>query len=175
MNNERNELNTMLIAYKILISDAGDLNPLKFPDYFGVRTLFSLKDLFDARVHLGHKEGTLEPNMRPFVFGSRLGHLILDLDQTMYHLTEALNFAAHIAYRDGIILFVSQNPLHTLVVESAAKEAGEYAHCREWSRTILTNSVKLYGGITRLPDLCILMSTLNPLQEVTAIPKTSNL
>jgi len=142
------------------------LNPLKFPDYFGVRKLFSVKDLFDARVHLGHKEGTLNQNMAPYIFGSRLGHLIIDLDQTVNLLRQALNVAAHIAQRGGIILFVCHNPLHTLTIEEAAKEAGEFAHAREWERTILTNSEKVYCGVTRLPDLCILLSTLNPLMEV---------
>lgn len=31
--------------------------PLEKPDFFLVSELFSLKDLFDARVHLGHKKG----------------------------------------------------------------------------------------------------------------------
>lgn len=31
--------------------------PLEKPDFFRVSELFSLKDLFDARVHLGHKKG----------------------------------------------------------------------------------------------------------------------
>lgn len=31
--------------------------PLEKPDFFRVSELFSLKDLFDARVHLGHKQG----------------------------------------------------------------------------------------------------------------------
>lgn len=31
--------------------------PLSHPDFFNVKELFSLKDLFDARVHLGHKKG----------------------------------------------------------------------------------------------------------------------
>ncbi|RLW00476.1 hypothetical protein DV515_00008750 [Chloebia gouldiae] len=31
--------------------------PLSHPDFFSVKELFTLKDLFDARVHLGHKKG----------------------------------------------------------------------------------------------------------------------
>lgn len=103
--------------------------------------------------------------MQPYIFGSRLGHAILDLDKTVTLLREALNFTAHIAHRKGIILFVCQNPQHTLTVELAAKQAGEYSHTREWNKTIFTNSEKIYGGVTRLPDLCILLSTLNPLME----------
>nr|CAG4647627.1 EOG090X0P1V [Megafenestra aurita] len=146
------------------------LNPLRFPDFFGVRKLIKIKDLFNARVHLGHKEGTLDPNMKPYIFGSRLGHLIFDLDQTAELLQDALNFTAHIAYRGGIILFACHNPQHTLAIEKAAEQAGEYAHAREWNFPIFTNSEKMYNGVTRLPDLVILLSTLNPkMQEHTAV------
>uniref|UniRef100_A0A8C3G4S7 Mitochondrial ribosomal protein S2 n=1 Tax=Cyclopterus lumpus TaxID=8103 RepID=A0A8C3G4S7_CYCLU len=45
--------------------------PLEKPDFFRVSELFSLKDLFDARVHLGHKKGCrhrlMEPRQRQFV------------------------------------------------------------------------------------------------------------
>nr|CAG4648460.1 EOG090X0P1V [Moina brachiata] len=151
-------------------------NPLDFPDYFGVRKLFTVKDLFDARVHLGHREGTLDPNMKPYLFGSRLGHLIFDLDVTAEHLQDALNFTAHIAHRGGIILFVSHNPKHTLTIEKTAAEAGEYAHAREWNSFLFTNSEKIYQGVTRLPDLLILLSTLNPLmQEHTAVRDAAKL
>ncbi|KFO91619.1 hypothetical protein N320_10049, partial [Buceros rhinoceros silvestris] len=82
--------------------------PLSHPDFFNVKELFSLKDLFDARVHLGHKKGCRHRFMEPYIFGCRLDQDIIDLDQTMQHLQLALNFTAHIAYRKGIILFVSR-------------------------------------------------------------------
>ncbi|ROT79139.1 putative 28S ribosomal protein S2, mitochondrial isoform X1 [Penaeus vannamei] len=119
------------------------------------------EDLFKARVHLGHKEGSLDPCMHPFIFGSRLGHLIIDLDQTSQHLREALNFTAHIAYRGGIILFVCRNPQFQHLVENTAKDCGEYAHTRFWQGGILTNSTIQFGCETRLPDLVIFINTLN--------------
>lgn len=160
----------ILIVYYLFVLFSLELkeisDPLKFPDYFGVRKLFRIKDLFDARIHYGHTNGTLDPNMKPYIFGSRLGHLIFDLDKTAEMLQDALNFTAHIAYRGGIILFVSHCPQHTLTVENAAKQAGEYAHAREWDFHIFTNSEKVYNGVTRLPDLVILLSTLNPQMQV---------
>ncbi|XP_063609350.1 uncharacterized protein LOC134783415 [Penaeus indicus] len=134
---------------------------LKYPDYFKVANLFTVEDLFKARVHLGHKEGSLDPYMHPFIFGSRLGHLIIDLDQTSQHLREALNFTAHIAYRGGIILFVCRNPQFQHMVENTAKDCGEYAHTRFWQGGILTNSTIQFGCETRLPDLVIFINTLN--------------
>ena len=65
-----------------------------------------MKDLFDARVHLGHKLAT--DQMRPFIYGNRFGVNIIDLDETALLLRQALNFLAHIAYRNGIILFVAR-------------------------------------------------------------------
>ena len=38
-----------------------------------------MKDLFDARVHLGHKLAT--DQMRPFIYGNRFGVNIIDLDE----------------------------------------------------------------------------------------------
>ena len=33
------------------------IDPMKTRDYFGVHKLFTIKDLFEARVHLGHTSG----------------------------------------------------------------------------------------------------------------------
>ncbi|XP_011493832.1 PREDICTED: 28S ribosomal protein S2, mitochondrial [Ceratosolen solmsi marchali] len=137
-----------------------EINPLQHPDYFEIHKLFTIKDLFDAGVHFGHKEGTVKDEMKIFIYGSRLGHLIIDLNQTAEHLREALNFTAHIAYRSGIILFISRNPQFTHLIEKTAIECGEYSHTRKWSGGILTNAVNEFGIETRLPDLCILLNTL---------------
>ena len=71
-----------------------------------------MKDLFDARVHLGHKLAT--DQMRPFIYGNRFGVNIIDLDETALLLRQALNFLAHIAYRNGIILFVARQVVHPI-------------------------------------------------------------
>jgi len=117
-----------------------DPSSSEHPDYFQVHQLFTVKDLFDARVHLGHKIGSMNPRMADFVFGTRFDTCIIDLDRTATHLRQALNFVAHIAYRNGIILFVSRSPQSMLLVEKTAIECGEYAHCREWDTQFLTNS-----------------------------------
>ncbi|XP_042208448.1 28S ribosomal protein S2, mitochondrial-like isoform X2 [Homarus americanus] len=136
-------------------------NALKHPDYFKVAELFTVEDLFNARVHLGHREGSLDNHMKQFVFGSRLGHLIIDLDQTAVLLRDALNFTAHIAFRGGIILFVGRLPNHQFIIENTAKECGEYSHTRYWQGGVLTNSTIQFGCITRLPDLLIFLHTMN--------------
>ncbi|XP_069627179.1 small ribosomal subunit protein uS2m isoform X2 [Haliaeetus albicilla] len=139
--------------------------PLSHPDFFNVKELFSLKDLFDARVHLGHKKGCRHRFMEPYIFGCRLDQDIIDLDQTMQHLQLALNFTAHIAYRKGIILFISRKRQFCHLIESTARECGEYAHTRYWQGGLLTNAHIQFGPGVRLPDLLIFLNSLNNVFE----------
>jgi small subunit ribosomal protein S2 len=44
--------------------------------------------------------------MSQYIYGHRLGVDIIDFDKSLSMLHSALNFLAHIAYRQGIILFL---------------------------------------------------------------------
>ena len=144
-----------------LIADA-EIETVKYmehPDFFGIKETVRIKDLFHARVHLGHKEGTRNIFMTPYIFGNRLGVDIIDLEHTVPLLQDALNFLAHLAFRGGIIMFVSRH-LQTLpMVESLAKKCGEYSHCRHWREGMFTNSTVKFGSIIRLPDVLVFLST----------------
>jgi small subunit ribosomal protein S2 len=126
------------------------INPLHHPDYFNVANLFTIRDLFEARVHFGHKEGSLNDQMKPYIYGSRLGHLIFDLDQTAEHLRRALNVTAHIAFQGGIICFFCRNAMNAHNVEKAAMECGEFAHTRYWRGGVFTNANIQFGAVTRM-------------------------
>ncbi|KAJ1146033.1 hypothetical protein NDU88_012315 [Pleurodeles waltl] len=140
-------------------------DPLKEPDFFNLKELFSLKDLFLAKVHLGHKKGCRHRLMEPYIFGCRLEQDIIDLDQTVEHLQLALNVTAHVAYRKGIILFISRNRQFAHLIENTARDCGEYAHTRYWQGGLLTNSHVHYGNGVRLPDLIVFFSTMNNVFE----------
>lgn len=124
------------------------INPLQHPDYFNVANLFTMRDLFEARVHFGHKEGSLDDCMKPYIFGSRLGHLIFDLDQTAENLRRALNVTAHIAFQGGIIVFFCRNGMNAHNVEKAAIECGEFSHTRYWRGGVFTNANIQFGAVT---------------------------
>ena len=138
--------------------------------------MFSLKDLFEKRVHMGHKSGVRDPNMLPYLFGNRLGMDIIDLEQTVLMMRNALNFLGHVALREGLILFVSRNRQMMPHIEKAAKDCGEYAHCRFWRGGILTNSTIQFQSTTRLPDLMIFMNTLsNSFEQHSAVRDAAKL
>ncbi|XP_074150176.1 small ribosomal subunit protein uS2m [Sminthopsis crassicaudata] len=141
------------------------IEPLKHADFFNIKELFSIKTLFDARVHLGHKKGCRHRFMEPYIFGTRLDQDIIDLDQTVKHLQLALNFTAHMAYRKGIILFVSRNRQFTHLIEKMALNCEEYAHTRYFKGGLLTNAPVQFGPAVRLPDLIVFFHTLNNVFE----------
>lgn len=99
--------------------------------------------------------------MTPYIFGCRQDVDIIDLERTLLRLHDALNFTAHIAYRGGIILFLSRHNQMLPLVEKTAEDCGEYSHCRYWKGGTFTNSTIQFQAETRLPDLCIFLNTLN--------------
>jgi len=135
-----------------------------------------MKEMMEARVFMGHKVGTLNPNMNQYLFGERLGVCIIDLDKTVHHLKVALNFLAHLAYRGGIIVFVTNDRWLVHDVEKGARECGEYSHCHDFRRGTFTNFLRAYGNEVRLPDALVFMSTMSsPLKEHLAVHEAAKM
>ena len=155
---------------------AAAADPLKCYDFFGVRNLVTVADLFNSRVHLGHKAGVRDPHMVPFLFGTRIGIDIIDLEQSLHLLGDALNFLAHVAFRGGIVMFVSRHMQTIPLVERTALECGEYAYCSVWQSGTFTNSLSKFGTVMRLPDVVVFVSTLNNIFEThAAVTETAKL
>lgn len=120
-----------------------------------------MNEMFNARIYMGHKEGTLNPHMKRYLLGSRLGHTVIDLNQTKELLGDALNFMAHIVFNEGIVLFVCRSRQNGYLVENLAQEVSEYAHTQKWVPGTFTNSAKFFETVTRLPDLVVFLNTFD--------------
>ncbi|XP_060587560.1 small ribosomal subunit protein uS2m-like [Ruditapes philippinarum] len=147
------------------MTDQETPDSLKHEDYFNVRKLVTVKDLFLVNAHLGHNKGCRDVYMSPYLFGTRGDMDIFDLEQTAPLFQDALNFVAHIAYRGGVILFISRNKAMLPYIESTAKSCGEYAHCRFWQPGLFTDMPRAFEQRIRLPDVCIFVNTLNSVFE----------
>ncbi|XP_052788245.1 28S ribosomal protein S2, mitochondrial-like [Mya arenaria] len=146
----------------VIVSDAVNrLDPLEHYDYFNVRNLVEVGNMFNAFCHYGHHQDCRNEFMAPYLFGTRYSTDIFDLDKTVPLFQDALNFLAHIVYRGGIVLFISRQKLTMPLIESMAKRCGEYAHCRYWNPELFTNTRHAVGFPTRLPDICVLLGSQN--------------
>ncbi|CAG9531042.1 unnamed protein product [Cercopithifilaria johnstoni] len=151
-------------VYPFVLQDYID-DTLKERDHFGFKKMITIDDLFHARIHYGHKIGTVNERMKWSLFGERLGVCIFDLQKTREHLITALNFIAHIAMRGGMFLFITSQKNNMLMVERKALEIDEFAHVRSWKEDTLLNAKALFGAPIRLPDTIIFLSTLTSVLE----------
>uniref|UniRef100_A0A7E4ZQC8 Small ribosomal subunit protein uS2m n=1 Tax=Panagrellus redivivus TaxID=6233 RepID=A0A7E4ZQC8_PANRE len=134
-------------------------------DHFEMAKEVSIADMFAARVHYGHRIGTLNDNMKWALYGERQGICVFDLNVTQKYLIKALNFLAHVSYRGGMVLFVTSDKANMLMVEKMATDMGQYSHTRKWQEGTLTNTGQLFGASVRLPDVIVFLSTLSSVLE----------
>lgn len=114
----------------------------------------TLRELFEAGVHFGHRTCFREPKMAPYIYGVRNGISIIDLEKTREYITEALSYIAKIAVRPGSkILFVgTKRAAQGLVKEQALRCGMPYVNHR-WLGGLLTNYRTIRQSIKRLKEL----------------------
>ena len=81
-------LRLLIITPTFSILDPDEI--LKHEDFFNVKPLVKLSDLFDARVHLGHHEGCWNQHMKQYIYATRAHHHIIDLNKTVKHFQVSL-------------------------------------------------------------------------------------
>ena len=79
-------LNEIFVFVTLTSESQLDSNPLHHPDYFDVHQLVKMRELFNARVHMGHHEGCWNPLMKPYLIGTREHYHVINLNETVRHL-----------------------------------------------------------------------------------------
>jgi small subunit ribosomal protein S2 len=113
----------------------------------------SLRDLLDAGVHFGHQTRRWNPRMKPYIFGSKNGIHIINLQQTAIQLARACAFVTEAVATGEKILFVGTKRQASDIVAEAAREAGQYWVTHRWLGGMLTNFKTVKGSIERLNKL----------------------
>jgi len=112
-----------------------------------------MRQLLEAGVHFGHTTRRWNPKMEPFIFGTRSGIHIIDLEQTVPMLHRAVEAIRAVAAAGGRILFVGTKRQATSVVAEAARRCGQYYVNHRWLGGTLTNWKTISHSIRRLRDL----------------------
>jgi small subunit ribosomal protein S2 len=114
---------------------------------------FTMRQLLEAGVHFGHHTRRWNPKMERFIFGTRNNIHILDLQQTVPMLYQALNVISQTAARGGRILFVGTKPAAAQSVADAARSCGQYFVNHRWLGGMMTNWNTVSQSIRRLRTL----------------------
>lgn len=114
---------------------------------------FSMRQLLDAGIHFGHQSHRWNPKMKPYLFGVRNGIHIIDLQQTVPMLHNALVFLNEIATNSGKILFVGTKRQAQEPIKKAAEESNQYFVTHRWPGGMLTNWETISKSIKQLTEL----------------------
>ena len=109
----------------------------------------SIRSLFEAGVHYGHQPGRWNPLMRSYIFGERNGTHILDLDQTLPLLEEALDFLRDTTAAGGSVLFVGTKRQAAAPIMLEAQRAKQFYVNNRWLGGMLTNWKTVKKSIER--------------------------
>ena len=139
---------------KEVITTAMNERVLTRNDYFEIGSLTSVQEMMAAGVHFGHKKGTWNPLMRDYLLGIRYDTHIINLDITMSHLHQALEFLCHCVYRGCRVMFMNCRPHFQYMTQATARECGEYFYTGRFREGLFTDCWNQLGT-RRLPDLII--------------------
>ncbi len=113
----------------------------------------SMKTLLEAGVHFGHQTRRWDPKMKPFIFTERNGIHIIDLQQTVTRLSDAMNFVRELAASGGTVLFIGTKKQAQETIEQEAARANMPWVNQRWMGGMLTNFRTIQTRIKRLKDL----------------------
>ena len=113
-------------------------------------TSFTMKQLLEAGIHLGHKKHKWNPAMSTYLFGVRNGIHIIDLEQSIFMLRRSANVVTEIVKNRGNILFIgTRNDISNIVTIAAKRCSQPYINHR-WVGGTITNWKEVYNSIQDL-------------------------
>ncbi|MBL0848713.1 MAG: 30S ribosomal protein S2 [Candidatus Liberibacter ctenarytainae] len=114
---------------------------------------FSMKQLLENGVQFGHRRGSWNPKMKPYIFCERNKIHIIDLSQTMPLLYKALTVVSDTVARGGRVLFVGTKEQASEHIMEASKRSAQYCVNSKWLGGMMTNWKTVSNSIQRLRDL----------------------
>lgn len=116
-------------------------------------TTVSMRELLQAGVHFGHQSRYWNPKMAPFIFGARNKIHIINLEQTVPALNEALGFVERLASSKNKILFVGTKRAAGKIIKEEAERCNMPYVSHRWLGGMLTNYKTIRASIKRYRDL----------------------
>jgi small subunit ribosomal protein S2 len=114
---------------------------------------FTIRQLLESGVHFGHHTRRWNPKMTPYIFGVRNNIHIINLEETVPLLTQALSAIREVAAAGGRILFVGTKKSCSEIIADSAKSCGQYYVNHRWLGGMMTNFSTVSNSIKRLKEL----------------------
>ena len=113
----------------------------------------SKKQLLESGVHFGHATRRWNPKMKKYIFASRNGIYIIDLQKTASQIELAYQKLLEIVKNEGRVLFVGTKKQAQEAVKEEAERCGQFYVNQRWLGGTLTNFKTIRKRIKKLQDL----------------------
>ena len=113
----------------------------------------SMRRMLEAGVHFGHQTRFWNPQMAPYIFGERNKIHIINLEQTVPLLQQALTFVRGVVADGGTVLFVGSKRAARQAIAEEAQRCGMPHVSQRWLGGMLTNFKTIRQSIKRLGEL----------------------
>ena len=113
----------------------------------------SIKQLLEAGVHFGHPTKKWNPKMAEYIFTTRNGIHIIDLQKTVKKFEEAYTYVRYLSEAGGTLLFVGTKKQAADSIREEAVKCGMYYVNVRWPGGMLTNFKTIRRSIGRLNEL----------------------
>lgn len=127
----------------------------------------TMKELLEAGVHFGHQVHRWNPKMKPYIFGSRNGIHIIDLQKTVQLMEVAYNFVRDTVAEGKKILFVGTKKQAQDAIREEATRCGMFYVVHRWLGGTLTNFRTIRQSIEKFKRL----EKLEESEEFKRLPK----
>jgi small subunit ribosomal protein S2 len=116
-------------------------------------SVLNMKELLEAGVHFGHQTKRWNPKMKPYIFGSRNGIHIIDLQKTVSLFDSIHDFLARTVAEGYSVLFVgTKKQGHDSIIEESER-CGMFYVVNRWLGGTLTNFQTIRKSVARLKEL----------------------
>lgn len=110
----------------------------------------TMRQLLESGVHFGHQTKRWNPKMKKYIFTSRNGIHVIDLQQSIKLIRKAYQFVKETVKRGGVVLFVGTKKQAQEAIQSEAERCSmPFVHHR-WLGGTLTNNITLRQSINKL-------------------------
>lgn len=112
-----------------------------------------VKEMMDAAMHFGHQTQRWNPKMKPYLYGSKNGIHIFDLEKTAALLDKAMEFLKQTSASGRTIMLASTKPQAARLIMEASKEAHLPYVVNKWMPGLFTNFTTIKKRIKYFNDL----------------------
>lgn len=99
----------------------------------------TLLEMLKAGAHFGHQKSRWHPKMEQYLFGSRNGVHIIDLEKSLVEMERAYEYVKGLAANGKLILFVGTKRQSREIIKAAAESCEMPYTVERWIGGLLTN------------------------------------